>query len=117
MCGQSCYSWRLGESREAVSLGIYLDYNATTPVDRCVADRVRNCDWRVSGNASSSEHAFGWDASEAVEEARLHVAELINASLPIHATWAGGWSRPPRCASPTRAPSPTCSGPTGTRGY
>ncbi len=58
---------------------IYLDANATSRCD----ERVRQCVNRylseVFDNAASRDHAFGWDAAEAVEEARLQVAEFINA--------------------------------------
>jgi cysteine desulfurase len=58
---------------------VYLDYNATTPIDA----RVLECmmPWLTGrfGNAASREHHFGWDARDAVEEARSQVAGLIGA--------------------------------------
>jgi cysteine desulfurase len=56
---------------------VYLDHNATTPLDRRVLARMRPFLEDVFGNAASSDHAFGWDATEAVEEARVEVAELV----------------------------------------
>ena len=60
---------------------VYLDYAATTPVDPAVADRMAECltlEGRFANPASRS-HLYGWQAEEAVERARLQVAELINA--------------------------------------
>ena len=61
---------------------IYLDYSATTPVDKRVAEKM--CSYLtmdgVFGNPASRSHAFGWDAEAAVEEARRHVASLVGAN-------------------------------------
>jgi cysteine desulfurase len=59
---------------------IYLDHNATTPLDNRVGDRMRPFFRDRYGNAASRDHAFGWDAAEAVERARDEVAALINAT-------------------------------------
>jgi cysteine desulfurase len=59
---------------------IYLDYNATTPLDPRVLDAMLPYLTHVFGNASSRDHAFGWDAADAVERARRHVADLIDAT-------------------------------------
>jgi cysteine desulfurase len=48
---------------------IYLDYNATTPVDFRVVDAMLPYFTEKFGNASS-DHVFGWDADEAVENSR-----------------------------------------------
>lgn len=60
---------------------IYFDYSATTPVDPRVADKMCKCLTMEGtfGNPASRSHSFGWDAEKAVEEARGHVAALINA--------------------------------------
>jgi len=57
---------------------VYLDYNATTPVDPAVADAIEPYLRAHFGNPSSS-HAYGRMAHEAVEEARAQVAALIGA--------------------------------------
>lgn len=56
---------------------IYLDYNATTPVDQRVVEVMWPYFTEKFGNASS-DHVFGWDAGEAVENAREQIAGLVN---------------------------------------
>src|SRR5215813_12206217 len=58
---------------------IYLDYNATTPVDERVFKAMQPFFCTVYGNASSRDHVFGWNAADAVEDARCNVADLIHA--------------------------------------
>lgn len=70
---------------------IYLDYSATTPVDPRVAEKMikfLTLDGEF-GNPASRSHVFGWRAEEAVEEARAHVATLINAD-PKEIVWTSG---------------------------
>lgn len=57
---------------------IYLDYNATSPVDKRVMDTMLPYFTEKFGNASSRTHAFGWIADDAVKTAREQVAQLIN---------------------------------------
>ncbi len=60
---------------------IYLDYLATTPVDQRVVEKMLHClsiDG-IFGNPASRSHSYGWKAEEAVEQARLQVADLIGA--------------------------------------
>jgi len=65
-----------------MNLPIYFDYAATTPVDPRVAEKMiqyltpDGC----FGNPASSSHSFGWEAEEGVNEARAHVAALLNAN-------------------------------------
>ena len=59
---------------------IYLDYQATTPVDKRVLDTMLPFFTDAFGNAASRNHAFGWVAEEAVDTSRAQIASLINAS-------------------------------------
>ncbi len=58
---------------------IYLDYQATTPCDPRVVERMLPYFTEHFGNPHSLSHIHGWSASEAVEEARADVAKLIGA--------------------------------------
>src|SRR6266702_1308329 len=58
---------------------IYLDYSATTPVDPRGAQKMIPFLTEQFGNPGSRSHAFGWEAEKAVEEAREHVAAVLNA--------------------------------------
>ncbi len=58
---------------------IYLDHNATTPIDPRVLECMLPFLREQFGNASSKHHAYGWTANEAVETARGHVATLLGA--------------------------------------
>ncbi len=59
---------------------IYLDHNATTPVDPRVLESMLPYLRGEFGNASSKVHPYGWAANEAVEKARSQVASLLGAS-------------------------------------
>jgi cysteine desulfurase len=68
---------------------VYLDYAATTPVDRRVAARMLPYLTSVFGNPASRSHGYGWAAEEAVELAREQVCSLINAD-PREIVWTSG---------------------------
>ncbi len=58
---------------------IYLDMQATTPVDPRVLDAMMPYYVSIYGNPHSRTHAYGWESEKAVEEARAHVARLVGA--------------------------------------
>ncbi len=59
---------------------VYLDYNATTPMDPRVLDTMLPFLRENFGNAASRTHSFGWTAEEAVKIARQQVADLLGAN-------------------------------------
>ena len=74
-----------------MKLPIYFDYASTTPVDPRVVKKMQDClslDGNF-GNPASRSHAFGWKAEEAIEEARQHVASLVNCD-PREIIWTSG---------------------------
>jgi cysteine desulfurase len=72
-----------------VKLPIYLDYSATTPVDPRVAQKMIPYLTEYFGNPASRSHVFGWETEKAVEQAREHVAALVNCD-PKEIVWTSG---------------------------
>jgi cysteine desulfurase len=68
ICGYLC----------TVNQSVYLDYNSTSPVDARVLENMLPYFSEKFGNASSRTHSFGWTAAQAVDDARMQVAELLN---------------------------------------
>ncbi|MDO8653806.1 MAG: IscS subfamily cysteine desulfurase [Undibacterium sp.] len=77
------------DTLKAPHFPIYMDYSATTPVDPRVADKMIPFLRAHFGNPASRSHMYGWDAEAAVEEARGHVAALVNAD-PREIIWTSG---------------------------
>ena len=63
---------------ETLKAPIYLDYQATTPIDRCVFEAMLPYITGKFGNPHSSEHSFGWVSNKAVEKAKAQIASYIN---------------------------------------
>jgi len=68
---------------------IYMDYSATTPMDRRVAEKMIPYLCEEFGNPASRSHAYGWAAEDAVEEARGQVAQLVQCD-PREIVWTSG---------------------------
>lgn len=68
---------------------VYMDNNATTPLDPRVLKAMMPYLESKFGNAASRSHAFGWEADEAVTKARKQVADAINAN-PKEIIWTSG---------------------------
>src|SRR5688572_21237665 len=70
---------------------IYLDHNATTPLDPRVFDAMRPFFLEAFGNAASRGHAFGFRAARAVDQARVQVATLLGSGCdPREIIWTSG---------------------------
>ncbi len=58
---------------------VYLDYQATTPIDPAAHEAMLPFLRDLFGNPHSKDHSFGWEAARAIKDARANVAGLINA--------------------------------------
>ena len=63
-----------------IKIPVYLDYQATTPMDKRVLEAMIPYFTEKFGNPHSRSHSYGWESEEAVETARQQVASLINAN-------------------------------------
>ena len=73
----------------SLRLPVYLDHNATTPVDERVFEAMRPYFCQTFGNAASKGHCFGWTAEAAVNKARAQAAAVLNAQ-PGCIVWTSG---------------------------
>lgn len=67
------------EVKAATGMPVYCDYQATTPLDKRVLEKMLPYFGEKFGNPHSRSHAYGWQAEEAVEIARRQIAKLIHA--------------------------------------
>jgi cysteine desulfurase len=69
------------DQKNKLSIPIYLDYSATTPVDERVAKKMAECLTKEGtfGNPASRSHPYGWDSEKLIDEARINVANLLGA--------------------------------------
>lgn len=70
----------LATNKAPLAHPIFLDYQSTTPCDPRVVEAMMPWFTEKFGNPHSRSHAYGWEAEEATEIARKHVADLIGAS-------------------------------------
>ena len=84
------------QAKNRTDARIYLDNQATTPCDPRVVEAMLPFFTEKFGNPHSVDHSYGWDAQEAVEQARQQIARLIGAQARVFA----------RSSAPTSSPWP-----------
>ncbi|KAG0149445.1 hypothetical protein CROQUDRAFT_105139 [Cronartium quercuum f. sp. fusiforme G11] len=77
---EGALGFEASNKQEAIGRPIYLDMQATTPMDPRVLDAMMPYMTNQYGNPHSKTHAYGWETEKAVETARGHVADLIGAN-------------------------------------
>lgn len=80
---------RAMQQPKPLSMPIYMDHNATTPLDPHVVQAMRPFLDEAFGNASSSSHAYGWQAQAAVKKAREQLSKLV-ACRSADVIWTSG---------------------------
>ncbi|MEL7510807.1 MAG: aminotransferase class V-fold PLP-dependent enzyme, partial [Cyanobacteria bacterium J06554_3] len=73
----------------SIARPIYLDSNATTPVDQRVLEVMLPFFTDYFGNPSSLNHSYGWEAEAGIEKAREQLASAINAD-PVEIIFTSG---------------------------
>lgn len=71
------YTHPLNMQIGAIPDTVYLDYAATTPCDPRVFEKMEPYFVKFFGNAHSKNHAYGWASDEAVDIARMHIADFL----------------------------------------
>ena len=85
----TCLSRTIEFQGERLRLPVYLDHHATTPLDPRVLESMLPYFTEGFGNPHSAQHAYGWAAEAAIEQARVQVAALIGA-LPEEIVFSSG---------------------------
>lgn len=75
----NCAQFSEKKENNQASSGIYLDYQASTPLDAHVLEKMLPYMTTEFGNPHSSEHSIGWKANEAVENAKHQIADYLGA--------------------------------------
>ncbi|OVE81314.1 hypothetical protein BVY03_03780 [bacterium K02(2017)] len=73
-----------------MSLPIYLDHQATTPLNSQVLAAMQPYLTDLFGNAASTTHAYGWEAKEATIKAQKFIADKLNLETPEHLLFTSG---------------------------